>query len=293
MTVVPHDDLIEPGGTPTGRRLARNTQLVLIEESQPGPRRRPRRRARGTSSSSPSSWPRPPGPRSRTSNGPAAWSRHCGPGWCRSGWPRVRDARADAVAHRRHPLTGLSEFADLDEPPPPAVPAEAPLGPTAFAAAATRPLRRAVRGAAGRADRIAEATGRRPEVFLVTLGPPAVHTAAGDVRQEPLRGGGHPRRRRTWLDGRRRRPPPRSAPAAPRWPASARATRSTPTSPSTSPRRVAAAGPRRLYLAGRRRAWTTPCGRPGSTSWSLAGGDALSTLTAALDAVRRRRERDP
>ena len=44
VTVRPHDELVVPGGSPTGRRLARNTQLVLIEESQPRPRRRPRRR---------------------------------------------------------------------------------------------------------------------------------------------------------------------------------------------------------------------------------------------------------
>ena len=33
VTVRPHDELVDAGGSPTGRRLARNTQLVLIEES--------------------------------------------------------------------------------------------------------------------------------------------------------------------------------------------------------------------------------------------------------------------
>ena len=33
----------------------------------------------------------------------------------------MRDARADAVAHRRHPLTGVTEFPDVAEDPPPAI----------------------------------------------------------------------------------------------------------------------------------------------------------------------------
>ena len=80
MTVLPHDELIVPGARRLGRRLARNTQLVLIEESQP---RRVVDPAGGswyvehlTDQLAEAAWAG-----SRRSNGPAASSRRCEPGW--------------------------------------------------------------------------------------------------------------------------------------------------------------------------------------------------------------------
>ena len=87
-------------------------------------------------------------------------------------------ARRDAdIDHRRAPLTGLSEFPDLSEPEPvpgpdPAAwqPANGSLGrhrwPERFEA-----LRQ-------RVDRHAAATGRRPAVYLATIGTPAEVTPA-------------------------------------------------------------------------------------------------------------------
>ncbi|HEY6748852.1 MAG TPA: methylmalonyl-CoA mutase subunit beta, partial [Mycobacteriales bacterium] len=82
----------------------------------------------------------------------------------------TRAARADDVAHRRAPLTGVTEYALPDEPPVRRPPAPAGLdgGPLAAVrwAAEFEALRDAV-----------EATEPRPTVRLVTLGPVAEHTA--------------------------------------------------------------------------------------------------------------------
>lgn len=82
----------------------------------------------------------------------------------------ARAARADDVAHRRAPVTGVSEFAFLEEDPVirPAVPAPEPTGPLA-------PRRWAEDYEALR-DR-AERAPERPVVFLAALGPRAAHTA--------------------------------------------------------------------------------------------------------------------
>ena len=189
VTVRPHDELIVAEGTPTGRRLARNTQLVLIEESNLA--------------------------RVVDPAGGAWYVEHLTDQLARAAWARfqdleraggvvealraglvqehvarVRDARADAVAHRRHPLTGVTEFPNIDEEPPPAVPPDEKVD-----GAALDPLR-ATRYAEpfeqqrGRADRIAERTGRRPEVCLVALGPPAVHTARASFAKNLFEAGG-------------------------------------------------------------------------------------------------------
>jgi methylmalonyl-CoA mutase len=83
------------------------------------------------------------------------------------------DARADNLAHRRDPITGVSEFANLTEKVPTRPPAPAPPGgglPRHRYAEAFERLR-------DRADAHAAATGTRPTVFLATLGPAAAHGA--------------------------------------------------------------------------------------------------------------------
>jgi methylmalonyl-CoA mutase len=82
----------------------------------------------------------------------------------------TRQARAEDIAHRRAPLTGVTEFALPDEPAVPRAAAPAPPagGPLAAVrwAAEFEALRDAV-----------EAVEPRPAVFLATLGPVAVHAA--------------------------------------------------------------------------------------------------------------------
>lgn len=81
--------------------------------------------------------------------------------------------RREDLAHRRAPLTGVSEFPNLGEELPKREPAPQPPGgglPRVHYAQDYEALR-------DRSDAHAAATGERPKVFLATLGPIAAHTA--------------------------------------------------------------------------------------------------------------------
>ncbi|MFH9105177.1 methylmalonyl-CoA mutase family protein [Streptomyces albus] len=81
--------------------------------------------------------------------------------------------RSSALAHRREPVTGVSEFPLLDERPVEREPApEQPGGglPRVRRDDAYEALR-------ARSDRHLAATGARPKLFLAALGPAAAHTA--------------------------------------------------------------------------------------------------------------------
>lgn len=82
----------------------------------------------------------------------------------------ARDSRADDIAHRRAPITGVSEFAFVGEQPVtrPAAPAE-PTG-------AALPRVRYAQDFEALRDR-ADAAASRPVVFLAALGPFAAHSA--------------------------------------------------------------------------------------------------------------------
>ncbi|MGP4025499.1 methylmalonyl-CoA mutase family protein [Actinomadura sp. 3N407] len=93
--------------------------------------------------------------------------------------------RAD-IARRRAPLTGVSEFPNLAEALPERAPApREPRGglPVVTYAQDFEALR-------DRSDAHAEATGTRPRVFLATLGPIAVHTARASFAANLFQAGG-------------------------------------------------------------------------------------------------------
>lgn len=97
-------------------------------------------------------------------------------------------AKRDAdIRHRRTPITGVSEFPDLDEKPltREAQPARTTDGglPTMRYAGSYERLRDA-------ADQHLAATGTRPTVFLATLGPIAAHTARATFARNLLSAGG-------------------------------------------------------------------------------------------------------
>ncbi|MFB6438758.1 methylmalonyl-CoA mutase family protein [Streptomyces sp. NPDC056411] len=109
----------------------------------------------------------------------------------RSGLIRERlahtwERRSAELAHRREPITGVSEFPHLAEAPVVREPAPAPVGggggglPRVRRDDAYERLR-------ARSDAHLEAGGERPKVFLAALGPVAVHTAraafAGNLYQ--------------------------------------------------------------------------------------------------------------
>ncbi|MFI0449822.1 methylmalonyl-CoA mutase family protein [Actinomadura sp. 6N118] len=94
--------------------------------------------------------------------------------------------RRKDIARRKAPLTGVSEFPNLNEKLPERSPApEEPDGGLALVRYAQdfETLR-------DRSDAHAEATGARPKVFLATLGPIAVHTARASFAANLFQAGG-------------------------------------------------------------------------------------------------------
>jgi methylmalonyl-CoA mutase len=99
-----------------------------------------------------------------------------------STWQR----RREALAHRRDPVVGVSEFPNLGEQPVERDPApEEPSGglPRVRYAEEFEALRDA-------ADRHEQRTGSRPQVFLATLGPLATYTARASFTRNLLAAGG-------------------------------------------------------------------------------------------------------
>jgi methylmalonyl-CoA mutase len=105
----------------------------------------------------------------------------------------VRDARQAAVARRTEMLIGTSDFADLDEPAV-AVLDVAPLAPTP-ASGTLEPLRRIrlaepfehLRDAS---DRLLAQTGARPKIFLANLGVPAEFSPRANFAKNFFAAGG-------------------------------------------------------------------------------------------------------
>ncbi|MEV0231443.1 methylmalonyl-CoA mutase family protein [Nonomuraea sp. NPDC050786] len=118
----------------------------------------------------------------------------------------TRARRADDIAHRRFPITGVSEFPHVHEKPvrPPSAAGGAGEGaPEAGArtAATSEPASEAV-GAGGGLPRVryaevfeelrdlADAQPERPKVFLATIGPVAAHTARASFAANLFQAGG-------------------------------------------------------------------------------------------------------
>jgi methylmalonyl-CoA mutase len=98
----------------------------------------------------------------------------------------TRARRADDVAHRRAPITGVSEFAYVGEQP-----VERPPGPSVPEGLLPR-VRYAeeFEGLRDRSDEWAAASGARPKVFLATLGPVSQHSARAGYVANLLAAGG-------------------------------------------------------------------------------------------------------
>ncbi|MFI0352212.1 methylmalonyl-CoA mutase family protein [Actinomadura sp. 9N407] len=97
--------------------------------------------------------------------------------------------RREDIARRKAPLTGVSEFPNLTEKLPERTPAPAGLS----AAPGGLPVVRYAQdfeSLRDRSDAHAEATGARPRVFLATLGPIAVHTARASFAANLFQAGG-------------------------------------------------------------------------------------------------------
>ncbi|MGI8677902.1 MAG: methylmalonyl-CoA mutase family protein [Jatrophihabitans sp.] len=95
----------------------------------------------------------------------------------------ARDARAQAIAHRRAPITGVSEYALLAEAAVtrPEAPEPGNDGPL--------PARRYAAGYEALRDR-SDADGQRPRIFLAALGPVAAHSARAGFAANLFAAGG-------------------------------------------------------------------------------------------------------
>ena len=193
VTVAPYDGLRTAGGSDLGRRLARNTQAVLVDESNLARVIDPAGGSwyveRLTDDLARAAWvwfqaiEQAGGIAAALEQGTV--QRRIDDTWQR---------RSRNIAHRRDPLTGVSEFPDIDEAPPPPEPVDG-AGPDPAADSPFAPLP-SVRYAAAfeaqraRADAITAARGTRPVVFLAALGPAAVHTARLSFAKNLFEAGG-------------------------------------------------------------------------------------------------------
>jgi methylmalonyl-CoA mutase len=189
ITVLPHTAAI---GLPDGlaRRMARNTQLILLEESNLAKVGDPAAGSGGFESLT-------------TKLGVAAWSlfqeiEKAGgadlalkQGLIQAKVAAVRAEREKAIARRKDALTGTSEFPDIAETPA-AVLDTAPASPLPTASGAALPCRRlaepfeALRDAADRARQ----SGAAPKIFLANLGPLADFTARASYAKNFFEAGG-------------------------------------------------------------------------------------------------------
>ncbi len=182
ITIWPHDILTQRGGTSLGRRVARNTQSVLQAESHLS--------------------------RVVDPAGGSWYVEHLTDDLARTAWTllqqieaaggievalergaihtdlqQARTARAQLLATRKRPLTGITEFPNIDEASPPFHdPWPVPTPSQAAATQRFEPLgvqRHAedVEAQRARADQHTTATGQRPTVYLAALGSQAASTA--------------------------------------------------------------------------------------------------------------------
>jgi methylmalonyl-CoA mutase len=176
------------------RRIARNTQLVLLEESNLAKVADPAAGAGGiedlTDKLCRAAW----AAFQEIEAAGGAWAA-LQQGLIQSKVAAVRGAREAAVARRKDALTGTSDFPDLAEAPV-AVLEVAPAAPPPMAAApAFEPLPRirlaepfeALRDAS---DRTLAQTGARPKVFLANLGTPGDFTARATFAKNFFEAGG-------------------------------------------------------------------------------------------------------
>jgi methylmalonyl-CoA mutase len=277
VTVEPYDLLLHPpaGALDRGRRLARNTQTILLEESHLGRVIDP---AGGswfvehlTDDLARRAWPR--FQQIEAAGGMAAAWRS---GLVRSWLDEATAARRAQVAHRRRPITGVSEFPLTDESPPPADTGPAGGLPVRRYAEPFEQLR-------DRAGRHQAETGQPPRVFLATLGPLAEHTAragfcinlfaAGGVRAvQPGTVTAESAAEAFVASG---------APLACVVGSNARYA----SEAAATARALAAAGPSRLYLAGDPGELRAALDEAGVAEYVVAGGDAVDLLERALDAA--------
>jgi methylmalonyl-CoA mutase len=293
INVLPHTLAL---GLPDGfaRRVARNTQLVLLEESNLAKVSDPAAGAGGTE----------------------ALTREL----CEAAWtqfqeiekaggafmalvnsviqPKVaatRAARQASIARRREVLTGASEFPNLHEARATVLKAKpiepVPYGKPKVTFASLEPIRLAAPFEAlrDRSDRILAGTGGRPKIFLANLGTPADFTARATFAKSFFETGG--------IEAIDFLPaaPAKDAPHPEEFAALVAAFKASGATlaclcssdnlyahqASAAASALQAAGAKHIYLAGRPGAQEAALRGAGVQDFIFAGGDALAILNAA------------
>jgi len=284
ITVLPHT---APLGLPDAfaRRVARNTQLVLLEES---------------------SLARVADPAAGSGAIVALTQQLCGAAWSafqeietsggawaaleagliQSHVAAVRAERQKAVARGKDVLTGTNAFPDIHEAAPAVLPIaprpapdDAPANVTAEALPRLR-LAEPFEALRDRSDRILATTGARPKVFLVTLGTPAEFNARATFAKNFFETGG--------IEAVASPGPDIAAAYRTAGSALACLCSSDKIYEKEAPAAAAAlksAGAKHVYLAGRPGEREAAWRGAGVQSFIYEGCDLLATLTAAYDIV--------
>ena len=169
VTVLPHDALLD--GSELGRRVARNTQSILVAESHLAEVVDPAGGSwyveRFTEQLAESAWAW-----FQEIEGAGGFRRAAGDGFVAERIAATAAARQRDIDTRRAPLTGLSEFPDLLQAPPP--PAD---GGELTGDLALHRWSEGFEALRQRVDTAAAASRARPVVFLATIGAPAEFAA--------------------------------------------------------------------------------------------------------------------
>jgi methylmalonyl-CoA mutase len=188
ITVLPHTAAI---GLPDGfaRRIARNTQLILLEESNLAKVADPAAGAGGfeslTRALCDAAWPL-----FQEIEKAGGIDRALAQGIVQAKVAAVRAEREKAVARRKDPLTGTSEFPDVAETPAVVLePAPAVPRTTSGTALPCHRLAEPFEALRDAADRAA-AAGTPPRLFLANLGTPADFTARTTYAKNFFEAGG-------------------------------------------------------------------------------------------------------
>ena len=169
----------------------------------------------------------------------------------------TRKAREANIARRKEVLTGATEFPNLHEAQVAVLDAKpvalAPYGEAKIKFDPLPPMRLAAPFEAlrDRSDQILKKSGARPKDFPRQSRHARRLHRARHLRQELLRDRRHRGGRYRRIYAIRLRSPPPSRRPAPRWPACAPPTRSMPRRPPAAAKALQAAGARHIYLAGR------------------------------------------
>ncbi|MGR6921275.1 methylmalonyl-CoA mutase family protein [[Actinomadura] parvosata] len=185
VTVQPFDACL---GLPDAfsRRIARNTQSLLLEESGLGRVIDPAGGSwyveRRTADLAAAAW-------AFFQEIEAAGGIVAAAGLVSGRIAATRERRDDDIAHRRFPITGVSEFPDLDEKPVRRRPAQVPQETGSPRESGGLPRVRYAEPFERLRD-LADARPERPKVFLATIGPLAAHTARAAFAANLFHAGG-------------------------------------------------------------------------------------------------------